>query len=110
MSYVNKYDGNITMANILTLDKVVSEAYENIPQIGRYKVEIESKYKIFAGASVENGHVHTASITTNLTYGYNSENNIWLQFSEGLVTISCSLAWTAKINCGTFAEIHFPFD
>lgn len=66
------------MDNILTLDDVVSKAYEKIPQIGGYKVEIESNYQIMAGVSVENEHVYQSLLKTNLTNGYNSENNIWL--------------------------------
>lgn len=37
---LSQYNCNITMDNILTLDDVVSSAYEKIPHIGGYKVEI----------------------------------------------------------------------
>ncbi len=46
----------------------------------------------------------------SLTTGFNAYNNIWLKFPDGLVTIACNLPWTVKIGCGTFVEIHFPFN
>lgn len=45
----------------------------------------------------------------NMKSGFNAYNNLWLRFSEGLITITCNLEWTAKIGCGTYAQVHFPY-